>query len=133
MKKSGLADSPFFAPPPSQEEIQVPPPVMVEQPLFKRTDAQTHERTTERMHENTNEQTHERTNTQPHNRADAQTHERTDAPPSRPISRYSYDIFDDQADAIEALRLQWHKKRGRHITKGQVMRELLEQALKTHE
>lgn len=123
MKKSGLADSPFFAPPPPKEEIQAPLPVA--QPLFKRSDNQTHERT--------NEQLHERTNEQPHNRSDAQTHERTNAPPSRPISRYSYDIYDDQADAIEALRLQWHKKRGRHITKGQVMRELLEQVLKTHE
>ncbi|MBK8025760.1 MAG: hypothetical protein IPK19_31310 [Chloroflexi bacterium] len=50
--------------------------------------------------------------------------------PARPIHRQSYNIHDDQAEAIDALALRWRKERGRHITKGEVVRELLDVALK---
>lgn len=51
--------------------------------------------------------------------------------PERSFHRYSYDIYDDQVEAIDALAYRWRKKQGRHITKGEVIRTLLDIALQT--
>lgn len=129
MKKSGLADSPFFAhSPPSNQEAQPAMPVP-SQPLFHRSDEQTHERTDEQTPKRTPEQVNIRTDEHLSVRTDEQTNKRTDEHPARIISRQSYNIYDDQAEAIEILQLRRRKERGRHITKGEIMRELLDKAL----
>jgi len=133
MKKSGLADSPFFSKPaplsPVSEQVVIHEiPVVPSQDVFKRTDAQTHERTNEHSHKGTNEHLHERT--------DAQTHEHTNAQKQadakvieRPLTRESFDIYEDQLEAFEQLRLRLKRERGRHIGKGELMRELLDSIL----
>lgn len=127
MKKSGLADSPFFtkptpAPsPPAEGGQQSPSETKVVKELYERTDAQTHE--------NTDAQIHKRTDARMPERADTQIHKRTDAQNQRALTRESFDIYEDQAQAIEEMRLRLRRERGRHFTKGEVMRELLETAL----
>jgi hypothetical protein len=141
-KKSGLADSPFFRPPsspppPSQIETQTAPtqeppasiPVFTDAQAHEGTDTQPHGRTTEQTHEYTNTQTHVRADEHLHERTDAHLHKRTNAQPERRKSRESYDVYEDQVQAIEELALKWRKARGKHITKGQVMRELLDEIL----
>jgi len=109
MKKSGLADSPFFSKPaplsPVSEQVVIHEiPVVPSQDVFKRTDAQTHE------HTNAQKQ------------ADAKVIE-------RPLTRESFDIYEDQLEAFEQLRLRLKRERGRHIGKGELMRELLDSIL----
>jgi hypothetical protein len=126
-KKSGLADSPFFAkptPPPSPPTAsgqQSAPEMHVGQQLYERANAQPRENTDAQMHKGTDARTPER--------ADAQTHKRTDTQNPRRLTRESFDIYEDQAQAIEEMRLRLRRERGRHVTKGEVMRELLETAL----
>jgi hypothetical protein len=118
MKKSGLADSPFFAlatPPSSLPETKVV------QDLYERTNAQTRKSTDAQIHERTHERMPERTKTQMHKRPNAQT--------AQKLTRESFDIYEDQAQAIEEMRLRLRRERGRHVTKGEVMRELLATAL----
>jgi hypothetical protein len=145
MKKSGLADSPFFTPPPLNAEAVSPSLSQDIKPLYNRSGEPPHERTTEQTHRRTDEllnkgtdeqanirtpeQVHYRTDERASIRTDEQTNERTDEAPSLPISRQSYNIFDRQAEAIELLALRWRKARGRHITKSEVVRELLGKAL----
>lgn len=129
MKKSGLADSPFFAIAPSPPPIQ---PVHEEKPLRpgvqenilpERSPVQPFTRSVERLNERP---------TEPMNgRSSVQVNERPAEHPGRPIFRQSYDIFRDQADAIEELRMRWSKQRRKYITKGQVVRELLDDILTT--
>ncbi len=148
MKKSGLADSPFFPRVSAAGTAPVVPSPIFDQPVYppqnipvtRRTDdrlnegtsEQTNEGTFERMNDRTveplNETTHERLNV----RSSERPNERTVERPSRPISRQSYDVFDDQAEAIASLALRWRKTKRRHVTKGEVIRELLEEALKVH-
>lgn len=151
MKKSGLADSPFFRP--STPSTPIPAesgPVTATEPIPVYTGAQSHERTDAHLHDSAFTQphnytdTHLRTNTDTHlnsgtdarvpNRASTQSHERTPAQPDeRPRTRETYDIYEDQAQTVEELRLQWSKSRKKHITKGQVMRELLDEILPKHQ
>jgi hypothetical protein len=150
MKKSGLADSPFFRtplPPESNSEGGISPlssatvPVFIDEQTHERTDAQPNdhtpaqmnERTTTQLHDHTDAQIHNRTDAQSPNRATTQLHERTLAQPERPRTRESYDIYEDQDQTIEELRLKWSKARKKHITKGQVMRELLDEILPKHQ
>ncbi|MCA0456141.1 MAG: hypothetical protein LCI00_19340 [Chloroflexi bacterium] len=133
MKKSGLADSPFFTKP-------VPPapvsePVVLDesqgfpsQDVFKRTDAQTHERTVDRLHKRTNEHLSESTDAQIRSRANAQKQIGAKAI-ERLVTRESFDIYEDQLETFEQLRLHLKKARGRHIGKGELLRELLDQIL----
>jgi hypothetical protein len=141
MKKSGLADSPFFRAPlptesPSEGGNSPPPsatiPVFIDAQTHARTNAQPHDHTPAQMHERTTTQLHGRSDAQIHNRTNAQPHENTSTQPERPRTRESYDIYEDQDQAIEALRLEWSKARKKHITKGQVMRELLDEILPKH-
>ena len=144
-RKSGLADSPFFHPaplpasPPQAEtapvnSVQPEPPSV---PVY--IDAQAHERTVAPLNSRTDAPLHERTDTQTRNRSTAQAHEHTstqlnsstDAQPTRPRSRETYDVYEDQAQAIHELQLKWSKERRKYITKGQVMRELLDAVLPT--
>jgi hypothetical protein len=158
MKKSGLADSPFFRPSPLSKPILAestpvktlePIPAQIDTQPHERTDAQLHESTSAQLHNHTDTQLRNRTDTQPHtytdahmnggtdaqsrNRTSTQSHERTLAQLERLRTRESYDIFEDQAQTIEELRLKWSKTRKKHITKGQVMRELLDEILPKHQ
>jgi hypothetical protein len=79
---------------------------------------------------------HKRTNEHLYERTDAQTHEHTNAQKEvqvktieRPLTRESFDIYEDQLEAFEQLRLRLKRVRGRHIGKGELMRELLDQIL----
>ncbi len=145
MKKSGLADSPFFTKPIPLSQASVrqdgkaaPIPEQTQE-VFKRTDAQPHEHTTAQPLNRTNEHLIERTPAQMSVRTDAQMHIRTNAQPSntgtnstsRTTTRESFDIYIDQLEAFEELRLRLKKQRGKHITKGELMRELLEEILQT--
>jgi hypothetical protein len=141
MKKSGLADSPFFrAPLPSESQSEggnspsssATVPVFIDAQTHERTNAQPRDYTPTQMHERTTTQLHGRSEAQPHNHTNAQLHERTPSQPERPRTRESYDIYEDQDQAIEELRLKWSKARKKHITKGQVMRELLDEILPKH-
>jgi hypothetical protein len=58
-------------------------------------------------------------------------HNRTNTQPSRPRTRETYDVYEDQAQSIQELQLKWGKERHKYITKGQVMRELLDEILPT--
>ena len=126
MKRSGLADSPFFAPTPSGEVFRSPPappsPVDHIRHLYEKPVEHLNERTDEQMNKRTPEHLNERTAEQPH------TVERPQKP-ERPIHRQSFDLYDDQAQAIDALCLKWRKERGHHITKGEAIRELLDAIL----
>ena len=150
MKRSGLADSPFFAPTPSGEVFRSPstPPSPADhirrlynkpvEHLNERSSEQVNRRTNEQMNERPAEQMNIRSDEQVNKRTPEQTNERTSeqtkpaekpSAPERPIHRQSYDLYDDQAEAIEALCLKWRKERGRHITKGEAIRELLDAIL----
>lgn len=116
MKKSGLADSPFFTA--SKPEVVIPTPTQVEKPVYERSSVQMNERTNERANVPTNA------------RPDEQTSEPTQKPVDREYHRYTYDLFDDQAEAIDELTFRWRKEKGKHVTKGFVIRTLLDEALK---
>ncbi len=132
MKKSGLADSPFFARSPVEVEIATSSRPTIPQPIYPHPSEPMNGRTDEQMNARTDERLNESTSEQANVRTDERLNRRTSERPSRSVSRQSYNIFDDQAEAIDGLALRWRKERGRHITKGEVMRELLDQALKTH-
>jgi len=127
-KKSGLADSPFFRPleptPLPQAEVMSPPPVEPPQTLYASP-----ERSVVQMNERSPVQTFTRTDEQPNKRTAERLNKRTVERPARHTFRQSYDIFQDQALAIEDLCLKWSRERGKHITKGQVVRELLDEIL----
>lgn len=135
MKKSGLADSPFFTkpspPPPAQHQdgLIVPTTPVIVQEDFKRSNAQMHERTDAQLSIHTNAHLNERTDEQMHKRTNAQLPVTDEKNTSRPTTRESFDIYEDQLQSFEELRLRLKKERGRHITKGELMRELLEDIL----
>ncbi len=131
MKKSGLADSPFFPRPSSEPDVPPPSQPVVDQPVYPQPIEPMNGRTDEQVNVRAVERLNSRTDEQMNVRADERVNARTNERPSRPVSRQSYNIYDDQAEAIDGLALRWRKERGRHITKGEVMRELLDQALKT--
>jgi hypothetical protein len=79
--------------------------------------------------ERTNTQMNERAPAQTHKNTDAQLHNRTGTQTIRSTTRESFDIYLDQAETIETLRIRWKRERKKHITKGEVMRELLEEVL----
>lgn len=95
------------------------------------TDEQSGVRTDAHLHGCADEQVSNHTTAQPFIRTDAQPHERTPAQAERLTTRESYDVYEDQAQTIEELRFRWSKERKKHVTKGQVMRELLEEILPT--
>ncbi|MBN8592780.1 MAG: hypothetical protein J0M33_13535 [Anaerolineae bacterium] len=142
MKRSGLADSPFFAPTPSREVFRSPPaspsPVDHIRHLYEKPVEHLNERTDEQMNKRTPEHLNERTDEQMNERTPEHLNERTVEQPhvveksqklERPIHRQSFDLYDDQAQAIDALCLKWRKERGHHITKGEAIRELLDAIL----
>ncbi|MCK6581281.1 MAG: hypothetical protein L6Q98_24590 [Anaerolineae bacterium] len=138
MKKSGLADSPFFPSPLSNQNTGDQNTSHGIQPVYEHSSVQMNVRTPEQTLIRTSEPMNARTDEQTNNRTDEHknvgTHEQVNGfrpdQPARPIHRQSYNIHDDQAEAIDALALRWRKERGRHITKGEVVRELLDAALK---
>jgi hypothetical protein len=122
MKKSGLADSPFFTPPTPPSVVAVQPGTQADVFIASGTDkkklssnVQTFKRTNERMNERTFERTHERSNVQ--------------KPAKRQIKRESFDVYEDQVQAIEELQLRRRRERGKHVTKGEVIRDLLDEIL----
>ena len=134
MKKSGLADSPFFVNNSPQEvfpPVAHPSPIDHIRSLYAKPPEQMNKRTIEQMNERSDERMNTRTNEQMNERSNVQVKSAAEKKPPRPIHRQSYDIFDDQAEAIEALCLKWRKERGRRITKGEAMRELLGEVLAT--
>lgn len=134
-KKSGLADSPFFQPiaptplPPREETTKTVKPVASNVQANDRTSEQVNDRSDEHLNGRTYEQAINRSSAQVNDRSVEQQNDRTDERPERPVSRKSYDIYDDQAEAIEDLVYRWGKERKRYITKGQVMRELLDEII----
>ena len=130
MKTSGLADSPFFTPSPSNREVEPPSISHAIEPLYEHSGEQAHERTDEHLNIRTSEQTNTRTGEQVNTRAPEHLNSRTNEQANRSISRQSYNIYDDQAEAIELLAMRWRKERGKHITKSELVRELLEAAIK---
>ncbi len=104
MKKSGLADSPFFTAPTPRKVEGAP----------KGTEIFPNNHTDERMNVRTNEQMNER----PSERSNVQDY--------RTIIRKSYDIFVDQATMIDEWAIKQQRKAGKHITKGEVMREIID-------
>ncbi len=132
MKKSGLADSPFFTLSNREEVMQTPP--SLPQPVYERPPVQPNERTDTRTNTSSPVQSTARTNERPNDITPERLPERTPVPSSAPKSRayhrYTYDIFDDQAEAIDDLTFRWRKEKGKHVTKGFVMRTLLDEALK---
>ena len=144
-KKSGLADSPFFRPPvpPNPPPVQmqdgsvpvfsiVPPTDQIVEHLNERTPERLNSRTNERLNTRTVVQPNERTDERLNNGTPEHSNNRTVERPTRTISRKSYDIFDDQAQTLDELALQWSKERKKYITKGQVVRELLDEIIHTH-
>lgn len=132
MKKSGLADSPFFTLSNHEEVVQTPPPLP--QPVYERPTVQPNERTDAQTNASTIVQVSVRPDERTNDSTNERQHERTIAPSplpqERPYHRYTYDIFDDQAEAIDDLTFRWRKEKGKHVTKGFVMRTLLDEALK---
>lgn len=125
-KKSGLADSPFFR----QPSIAIPPtetPAAAIVSVF--SSVQANERSDEPLHNRTTEQVNSRSSEQLNERPNERTVKRTNERFERAIFRKSYDIFEDQAEAIDDLAYRWTKERKKHITKGQVLRELLNEIL----
>jgi hypothetical protein len=104
MKKSGLADSPFFKKP------LTPPDQAEEQALAKKASLNV------------------RSNVQAFKRSDVQMNERSSVQLGRRVIRHSYDIYQDQAEAIDELVVKQRRERGKYVTKGEVMRELLDEA-----
>ena len=135
MKKSGLADSPFFTKPTpfspaSLQDNGMAAHVSVQpQEVFKRTDAQAPEHTNAQTRNGTDEHLNERADAQPHKRTTAQIRNTSTNPAPRQTTRESFDIYEDQLQSFEELRLRLKKQRGKHITKGELMRELLEEIL----
>lgn len=136
MKKSGLADSPFFTPstppptaptPPAVESIVLPPTPHTE--VFAHENAQPHKRADAQPHRRATAQTHNRTDAQAHERASTPTHKAALDDETRGKTRESFDIYQDQNEAIEQLRMRWKKEQGRHFTKGEIMRILLDEIL----
>lgn len=145
MKKSGLADSPFFVTPTSREVFRPasspPSPMEHIRHLYQKPPEHLNSRTVEQMNKRPSEQMNIRADERMNERSDVQVNSRTteqvqikdsdERKPERSIHRQSYDLYDDQAEAIEALCLKWRKERGRHIKKGEAMRELLDEILPT--
>ena len=120
-KTSGLADSPFFTHPSAQQgEVfnrQATQPKKLT-PQTTQKSVQVHNRSTERMNENTSVQTHKRSN--------EQTHERSDEQDLRSITRASFDVYEDQVEKLEVLLIKRKKVLKHRVTKGEVMREIID-------
>lgn len=118
-KGSGLADSPFFSPP-------TPPSTARENTPSNEKTVYVNERTDERMNIRTIEQVNVRTNERLNERTDEQTNERSNVQDYRPIARKSYDIYLDQSEWIDEWAIKQQRKLGRHVTKGEVVREIID-------
>ena len=70
----------------------------------------------ERLNAHTNEHLHERTTVQGY----------------RSIVRRSFDVFHDQSQWIDMLALQRQSGRGSHVTKGEVVREVIDFYFEKH-
>ncbi|MBK9123530.1 MAG: hypothetical protein IPM16_10495 [Chloroflexi bacterium] len=107
MSKSGLADSPLFTRTDQPQAVR-----LVQQQVGERSVDRSNERPVERPNDPSPE---------------VQIHT-----PSRPYHRYSFDIYDDQVAAIDELVFR-RRQKGKRMTKGEVMRELLDRALQSTE
>jgi hypothetical protein len=121
MKKSGLADSPFFTHPSTQQgEVfngqSSTPPKSISQPA--QNSVQLNNRSNAQLNENTIVQTH--------NRSTEQTNERSDEQDLRSITRASFDVYEDQVEKMEVLLIKRKKTLKRRVTKGEVMREIID-------
>jgi hypothetical protein len=68
----------------------------------------------------------ENTNVQTHNRSTEQMHERSDEQDLRSITRASFDVYEDQVEKMEVLLIKRKKTLKRRVTKGEVMREIID-------
>ena len=107
MKKSGLADSPFFKKP---KEFVIKHP--------------------HKLNERTKTQTNKRSNTQVFKSSDVQMNESSNVQAYRSIVRRSYDLYLDQIDKIDEQVIKQRRKRGKTVTKGEVMREIIDHFFK---
>jgi hypothetical protein len=103
MKKSGLADSPFFEKPKTRE---------VKHP--------------NKLNKRVSEQTNERSNVQVYGGSDVQMNKHTNVQGYRSVVRRSYDIYLDQVDKIDEQAIKSRRLRGKNVTKGEVMREIID-------
>jgi hypothetical protein len=116
MKKSGLADSPFFsksavADQPIVQNGEQNTPQLV--PIFQNPIISEHlsNRSNEHLNENENVQMNERSKA---------------LSPERPIARKSYDVYIDQDVDIERLRIVMSQKRRTFVSKGMVIQTALD-------
>lgn len=134
MKKSGLADSPFFAPHPehaAHASVPVSPadrirtlyqprhPASTEiQPLSEQANARTDEQVHGRTHEHTNVRTGERVNARTPEHTNARTGERE-------ITRQSYNVYTDQHMALKRLEAQASLNGSKPRTISEMVREAI--------
>lgn len=116
MKKSGLADSPFFQKPlvvgpTTAQNTEPTSPQLV--PVFQTPT------TSERLFNRSDEQVNENENVQLNERSKAPT-------PERPIARKSYDVYIDQDVDIDRLRIVMSQKRRTFVSKGLVIQTALD-------
>ena len=64
--------------------------------------------------------------------ANVQTSKRSFIQNPREIVRGSYDIYRDQALKITKLQVERQQEEGKNVTKGEVMRDLLDEYFKNH-
>jgi hypothetical protein len=100
MKKTGLADSPFFSPTPPKRDEQA------------------------------NDRTGERISERSQNRTDFRTEKRTDdLPAKRRTKRYSFEFYDDQLIKLKHLKYQAEIE-GKSISLSEIVRQALDSYLK---
>jgi len=124
--------------PPAQPQGGFVPLFSIVPPIEEKVE-HLNDRTPERLNVRTDEPVNTRTVEHPNTRTPEhlngrtleQMNSRTVEQSPRTISRKSYDIFDDQAEALDELALKWSKERKKYITKGQVVRELLDEIIPT--
>ena len=108
MKKSGLADSPFFSASPPPTPVQ--PPAVTQEP-------QQIERNSERKSERTDI------------RSDKRTENRTvSLPTRRSTRRYSFEFYEDQIVTLKRLKYE-AEMAGERLSLSDIVREALEQYL----
>lgn len=127
-KKSGLADSPLFTNPASnpapqpQKEAQVSFPVSRATLDPQRTQVPKSNFSSKRSPEQMNA----RSNDQVTQRSGGQTVERSSDQDYRIVVRHSYDFYQDQIYAIEDEVVKRNRQRGKTVTKGEIVRQIVD-------
>jgi len=123
MKKTGLADSPFFQHSPpltvgSAQQVIHPPET---------------ERKTVRKSERVNTRSPERPNEKPNDRTDNRSEKRTpDVPTKRLTKRYSFEFYEDQVTQLKQLKYR-AELRGESTTLSAIVRHALDLYLQAQE